>query len=185
MKRFALLSALILGVAFVFQSCRGPEGLPGPQGPEGPAGPEILPAVFDVSATFTAANQYRQSITMPSKLEVYDTDVVMVYLNYDVTTIGGKEAKIWRALPLVVPVNTGFFQYNFDFTQYDVEFFLEGTIDLTTLDNTWTKDQLFRVVVIPADKAPERKAAVDLSNYDEVAKAYGIDEAKVVKLEAR
>lgn len=184
MKRYSLLAASLLALIFAFQGCRGPEGLPGPEGPQGADGAELLPVVFQVSSNFTAAGNYRSSYTFTNDFEVYESDVVLVYLAYDVTTVSGKETIIWRALPQVIPAGNGFFQYNYDYTQYDVEFFLDGNIDLSTLDNSWTQNQLFRVAILPAE-ALARKAAVDLNNYDEVVRAYGIDESKIVKVNAK
>ncbi len=184
MKRYSLLAASLLALIFAFQGCRGPEGLPGPEGPQGADGAELLPVIFQVSSNFTAAGNYRSSYTFTNDFEVYESDVVLVYLAYDVTTVSGKETIIWRALPQVIPAGNGFFQYNYDYTQYDVEFFLDGNIDLSTLDNSWTQNQLFRVAILPAE-ALARKAAVDLNNYDEVVRAYGIDESKIVKVNAK
>ncbi len=188
MKRYSLLAASLLALIFAFQGCKGPEGVPGPQGPEGPAGPETLPVVFEVEANFTEAGKYRQSYNMPDNLKVYETDMVLVYWLYDVVTVNGKQADVWRALPQVIPVpaSNGFFQYNFDFTQFDLELFLDGTVNLSTLDNSWTQKQIFRVVVLPAvENGKARKAAVDLNNYEEVVKAYGIDEAKIKTVNAK
>jgi hypothetical protein len=183
MKRFALLSTLLAVFVLAFQGCRGPEGLPGPQGPEGPAGPETLPMVFNVTANFNAAGGFRASVNMPNNLEVYDTDIVLVYLAYDVATVGGAQTTVWRLLPQVFPVENGFFQYNYDFTEFDVEFFMDGNIDLSTLDNSWTQNQLFRVAVLPAE-ALARKAAVDFADYEAVSKAYGLEKVKVDHLTA-
>ncbi len=187
MKRYSLLAASLLALIFAFQGCKGPEGLPGPQGPEGPQGPpgaELLPVVFQVTSNFTAAGNYRTSYTFTNDFEVYDTDIVLVYLAYDVATVNGNETIIWRALPQVIPAGDGFFQYNYDYTQYDVEFFLDGNIDLATLDNSWTQNQMFRVAILPAE-ALARKTAVDLNNYEEVVKAYGIDESKIKTVAAK
>ena len=54
--------------------------------------------------------------------------------------------------------------YNFDFTQNDVRFFLDGTTDFSTLDNVWTQDQVFRVVVVPADNVD----GIDVSDINAV-----------------
>lgn len=186
MRRYSLLSALLLAFVFVFQSCRGPEGLPGPQGPEGPAGAELLPVVFNVSANFSESNQFRNSYNFSDDVETLESDVVLVYLAYDEVQVNGVATIVWRALPQVIPVPeiNGFFQYNYDYTMYDVEFFMDGTVDLTTLDGSWTQNQLFRVVVLPAD-ALARKAAVDLNDYQAVVNAYGIDETKIKTVSAK
>lgn len=192
MRKYNLLAASLMALLlFAFQACKGPEGAPGPEGPQGPQGPQgpegptILPAVFDVdNADFIASGNYRVSVNMPSNLEIYPSDVVLVYLAWEVVNIGGNDAVVWRPLPQVVPSGSGFFQYNYDYTMYDVEIFMDGTIDLATLDDSWTQDQIFRIVVVPADFLNARLAPVDYNNYEEVVKAFGIDESKVTKIKA-
>ncbi len=61
--------------------------------------------------------------------------------------------------------------YNYDFTQNDVRFFLEGS-DLDGLGSEWTQAQVFRVVVLPTLNA----GRVDLSDLDAVMEMYGITE---------
>lgn len=182
MRRYSLLSALLLAVIFVFQGCRGPEGLPGPQGPEGPRGAdgaELLPAVIELQpVSFNAANEYQVYFDLPDDLAGHEADVVLVYLLYNTETINGTTVDVWRALPLVEPAGTGFFQYGFDYTMFDVRLFLNGTVNLSTIDNSWTQNQVFRVVVLPTERLA-RKADIDLTNYEEVVKAYGIDESKI------
>src|SRR5690606_3940873 len=100
MRKYNLLAASLMALLlFAFQACKGPEGAPGPEGPQGPQGPQgpegptILPAVFDVdNADFIASGNYRVSINMPSSLEIYPSDVVLVYLAWEVVNIGGNDA---------------------------------------------------------------------------------------------
>ena len=40
--------------------------------------------------------------------------------------------------------------------------FLDGTTDFDTLDDAWTQNQVFRVVVVPADNVDR----IDTSNLD-------------------
>lgn len=80
------------------------------------------------------------------------------------------EQDVWRLLPQQVYLETGILAYNYDFTELDVRFFLEGTIDLDSLDASWTQNQIFRVVVVPADNID----GVDLTNIDAVMQANNI-----------
>lgn len=189
MRNFRLLAASFIAfMLLALQGCQGPEGLPGPQGPqgpEGPPGPNIFPAVFEVgNVNFLASADYRVSITMPSNLEVLPSDVVLTYILWDEVEVNGSLTDLWRLLPQIVPSGNGFFQYNYDFTQYDVEVFMNGTVNLSTLDNSWTRNQVLRVVVVPADFLNGRVAPVDFSSYEEVIKAFDIDDSNVLKLSA-
>jgi len=175
MRRYTLLSTLLALTVFLFQSCRGPEGVPGPQGPEGPPGAELLPAVIDVGPiNFNAGNNYEAFWDIDADLAGYESDIVLVYLHYSTEN----NVKIYRSLPLVVNHGTGFFQFGFDYTMYDVRFFLAGNVDLSTVSNSWTQNNIFRVVILPAENLT-RKAHVDLTNYEEVVKAFNIDESKI------
>jgi hypothetical protein len=62
--------------------------------------------------------------------------------------------------------------YNYDFTQVDVNLFLDGTTDFETLGLEWIQNQVFRVVVVPADNV----GRVDVSDLDAVMAMYGIEE---------
>lgn len=178
---------LLLFVSAIFLGCegpQGPQGYDGPQGPQGPPGPTgDISQVFEVSKTFTKTNSFRELFAFPpSKITVLDSDVVLVYLLWEEVEENNKVVKIWRALPQTVFIqNKGIFAYNFDFTTADVSFFLEGNFDLSTLTPNYLQNQIFRVVVVPADFASARKSAVDLSDYDAVVKAYGVDDSHLTK----
>ena len=70
----------------------------------------------------------------------------------------------------IVEFQEGQLQYNFDFTRDDVSIFLDGTIDFGLLGSEWTQNQVFRVVVIPADNVD----AVNISSLEAVSKAGNI-----------
>ena len=61
--------------------------------------------------------------------------------------------------------------YNYDFTQADVRFFLDGTTNFLTLGPEWTQNQVFRVVVVPADNVD----GIDVSNLYEVMSVNNIE----------
>ena len=67
-------------------------------------------------------------------------------------------------MPQTVIFDNASLIYNFDFTQEDVRFFLDGDIDFNTLSDVWTQNQVFRVVVVPADNID----GVDVSDINAV-----------------
>jgi hypothetical protein len=155
-KLLSLLSIFVLITA-----CTGDQGPPGPQGNNGGL---IVSQAFEIEIDFNASNNYE--FFEPYGFEVLPTDVTLVYIRWEV--IDGQE--IWRLLPQNVFFDEGVLTYNFDFTQDDVRFFLDGTIDFGLLDPSFTQDQVFRVVVIPADNV----GRMDYSNLSVVMDAYGI-----------
>ncbi|WAC02637.1 collagen-like protein [Lacinutrix neustonica] len=161
----------LLSVVFVFglllTACQGSQGPPGRDGFDGFDGANgqdgglIVSSAFEVEVNFNAANNYE--IFEPYGFEVFPSDVTLVYLLRD--TINGQD--IWRLTPQNVEFNTGTLTYNFDFTQSDVRLFLDGTIDFGTLDASYTQNQIFRVVVVPADNV-DGLNRVDLSDLEAV-----------------
>ena len=76
------------------------------------------------------------------------------------------------ALPQTVEFNDGTLVYNYDFTQFDVRFFFDGTTNFSTLDSSFTNNQTFRVVVAPANNV----SRLDVSNINAVMAMYDIIE---------
>jgi len=157
------ISYLVLAFAtFFMMSC---EGDPGPQGPQGPAGGLLVSSAFEIVIDFNETNAY--SFIEAYGFDVYPSDVTLVYILWD--TVNGQD--IWRLLPQTVEFDDGTLTYNYDFTQTDVSFFLDGTTDFNTLGPEWTQDQVFRVVVVPADNVD----GLDVSNLDNVMQMTNID----------
>lgn len=156
-------------------SCEGPQGPPGLNGLDGV---NILGSVFEVQGTFTPANEYALLFEYPTTLEVFETDVVLVYLLWDVTTDGnGQNVDIWRLLPQTRIVDQGLLQYNYDYTFFDVNIFLETDFDPALLLPGDTDNQVFRVAVLPADMIAGSR--VDVNDYDQVMSLIGASEADV------
>lgn len=139
----------------LFTAC---EGEPGPPGLPGQDGGFIVASAFEIVIDFNAENNYE--FIEDYGFDVFPSDVTLVYILWD--TFEGQD--IWRLLPQSVPFEDGDLVYNFDFTQQDVRFFLDGTTDFSLLDDVWTQDQVFRVVVIPADNVD----SIDVSNINTV-----------------
>lgn len=141
MKTFLLLFASL----FIITSCEGP------MGPPGEDGDALLGSVFEMEGDFNAANQYQLYFDFPNDFKVYDSDVVLVYILWDVVTVNGKNVDVWRPLPQTLVFDEGVLQYNFDYTVNDVRVFLETTLPAGSLLPAETQDQVFRIAVLPAD----------------------------------
>jgi hypothetical protein len=173
-----LLSLLLVGALASIYACVGPvgpPGIPGPQGPQGQAGVNIVAEAFEVDINFTAANNYTG--VWDFKPPIFDSDVVLIYVRWE--TDNGNT--IWRALPQTVFFEEGVLVYNYDFSKVDFSVFLETTFDPSLLANDWTRNQRFRVVVVPADFS----SRINYNDYEGVVKMLGLSESDFVKIEAR
>jgi len=134
--------------ALLLTSCTGPQGPPGFDGFDGINGEDgglIVASAFEIEVNFNADNNFQ--FVESYGFEVLPSDVTLVYIEWD----NDAGEPIWRLLTQTEYFNDGVLVYNYDFTQQDVRFFLDGTIDFNTQDDTWTQNQAFRVVVVPAD----------------------------------
>ena len=148
---------------FVLSACTGDQGPPGPQGMNGGI---ITSKAFEIELDFNVVNNFQ--VIEPYGFQVYPSDVTLVYILWD--TINGQD--IWRLLPQTVEFDDGLLIYNFDFNRTDVRFFLDGSINFATLDSSYTQNQIFRVVVVPADNVD----GLDLSNLNDVMKYNNIED---------
>lgn len=156
MKR---LLPLFTVFALVFTSCEGPQGPPGFDGLDGLDGEIIASSAFEIVIDFNTVNDFEYIEAYG--FNVLPSDVTLVYILWD--TQNGQD--IWRLMPQTVYFDDDTnLVYNFDFTQDDVRFFLDGTTDFSTLDDVWTQDQIFRVVVVPADNVD----GIDVSDINAV-----------------
>lgn len=146
---------LLLSAIFI-SSCEGPMGPPGIPGKDGDA---LIGTIFEKEGDFNASNSYELFFDFPKNFDIYDTDVVLVYILWDVVTVNGKQTDMWRLLPQTVILDQGFIQYNFDYTVNDVRIFLETTIPFGDLLPAETQDQVFRIAVLPADFIASKKSA--------------------------
>lgn len=184
MKNYTAFFSLLVSILFL--SCEGPQGPPGFDGLDGLPGRDgadgvnVTGNVIDIEGSFTNENDYRIFYEFPQSIEVFETDVVMVYLLWDQTEDGNGDAvDIWRALPQTVLLDQGILQYNFDHTFFDVNIFLDSDFDLGTLVPADTDNQVFRIAVIPAELTQTGK--MDLSNIHTVMGRLGITEEEVLK----
>ncbi|WP_439151850.1 hypothetical protein [Winogradskyella sp.] len=150
--------------ALLLTACEGDPGPPGLDGLNGLNG-ETAPA-FEVTRDFNFPD-YNASVIFD--FEVFSSEVVLVYILWDTTDNG---TQIWRLVPQTVIFEDGNdLVYNYDFTQFDVQLFLEGS-DLDNLDSVWTQNQRFRIIVIPTTDY----GRLDLSDIEAVMDAHNITE---------
>jgi hypothetical protein len=152
MKNLILLFSL--SALLFLSSCEGD------QGPQGQPGINILGQVFETTLNFTASNDYSQIVSFPSYVEVYESDVILVYLLEGVTSAGDD---IWSQLPQTFFVPQGTLIYNFDHTFFDVQLYLYADFsDLSTLGPEYTNNQTFRIAVVPSEFASANLTMDDL-----------------------
>jgi hypothetical protein len=168
---------IILALALLI-SCRGEQGPPGPPGEDGFDGTSLLGSVFEIEGDFIPENEFSLYFEFPNTLEVYESDVVLVYLLWEVTD---DDLDVWRLLPQTIILDEGILQYNFDYTYVDVRIFLDGNIDFNTLLPAEALGQVFRIVVLPADFA--KNTAIDINDYNAMMKTLGLNPDAAIKLE--
>lgn len=166
-KKIGLLLSFL---TLFFISCEGEPGPPGFDGLDGLDGLDgadgLIGQIFEVEANFTADNEYAFLVDIPAEIEVFDSDIVIAYVLSGVDN----DLDIWEPLPQTLFFDNDILLYGFDYTVNDVRFFLDGTIDLSSLDPLFTEGIIFRVAVIPADFAK----TIDVSNMHEVMQALKI-----------
>lgn len=169
MKKFTLILALIGMISL--QSCVTEEVVT-----PNPIDNDTIAEVFEYSnVDFHSGNNFSVFLDFPHP--IYASDMVLVYHLYEVNN--GND--VWRLMPQTYYLNGGGeLDYNFDFTRFDATVFLDANFNLNTLDPSWSQNQVFRVVVIPAFFA--NKNALDINNFEAVINHYKIKEAQFKKV---
>lgn len=170
-------------IAFIsLSSCEGPAGPPGFDGLDGQDGINILGAVYDIVGDFTPPDYSlftEFAVDVPG-LEVFETDVVLVYILWDQIDDPTGPIDVWRLLPQTLLVQQGILQYNYDFTFEDVSIFLETDFNEDLLGPGDTNNQVFRIAILPADGAGKRN--LDTSNMQEVMEYLQVTESNIPRI---
>lgn len=174
MKKLSLLPALFIMLSLGACYVGDDDGIPGPVGPQGPQGPKGEPGesgyVFEYTDINFTAPDYSVLLSYPDDFEGFDSDVALVYLLWEVDEDGNE---IWRALPQNVITENGILQYNFDFTKFDVELFLDAEFPLDNLTAMDTDEWIARVVVVPGEFW-DNGGRFNVADYNEVKQALGL-----------
>lgn len=136
---------------------------------------DTISEVFEVTRSFTSTNGYSSLISFPHT--IYSSDVVLSYRLDDV--VNGTD--VWKLMPQTFYFSDGTldFRYDFDFTQYDINIFMEG-FDLGSVSTNYRNNQVFRIVIIPANFI--NKTGLNTQDYNAVIQALKIDESKMLKI---
>lgn len=157
-------------LALILISCEGSVGPPGPPGPAGDDGLGLLGQVFEVVADLNAGTNFEYFVEIPQDIEVFESDVVMVYRLMGVF----EGSDIWEPLPQTIFRNSGILLYGFDYTLFDVRLFLDGTADFGRLDQDDTDGLIYRIAIIPADFAKD----IDVKKMSKVMEVLKIKDVK-------
>jgi len=156
-----------------FLSCEneriGPAGRDGIDGLDGEEG-----FVFEYEFSFTAPD-YSAILNLPETFTMLDSDVALLYFLWEVTD---GNVEIWRLLPQTLFLNDGVLQYNYDFTKFDTQVFMEGTVNLNDLGADFTDNWIARLVIVPA-QFENGRVSIDYSDYQQVKDFYNLSESKL------
>lgn len=175
MKKLYILILLLTGLSGCYfdEGPRGPRGYDGRDGIDGVDGEESY--VFEYEFSFTAPD-YSQLLLLPDDFVMLDSDVMLVYFLWEVT---GDGVEIWRSLPQTMYFSDGVLEYNYDFTKYDANVFMDGNVNFDDLGALYTDNWIARVVVVPAQYGG--RGGVDYSDYNEVKVYFDLSDSKLAK----
>ncbi|MDN3686632.1 hypothetical protein [Cyclobacterium jeungdonense] len=164
----------LITTAVLLWSCEGPMGPEGPPGTPGQDGVNIVGEVFEIIGDFTQEGNF--GLSGEYGFEILESDKVLIYRLADVDQEGND---IWKLIPQVVFHQNGIFTYDYDFTFYDYSIYMSGEFDLNSLEAGFTDDQIFRVLIVPADRIDLR---MDYSDHYGVLKMLKVDEEDIPKI---
>ncbi len=152
----------------------GATGATGPQGPAGPAGGSGTGTVINViySDWLTPAFVDWQKITEKSYLySVIETKITQDIIDKGVVLAYSRQVASGPAylLPMMLETNSGLTNYNIAAALGKVNFTFTELLDIQGKPATGLQ---YRYVIIPG--GVKSRANIDYTNFDEVAKAFGI-----------
>jgi len=172
MKKYLLL--FITAALTILSSCRGEDGQ------DGRDAENIEAAVIELTNVNFLPNSFAILYTFDQ--QILASDHVLVY-RLSASTPQGDD--VWQLLPQNYYFDDGTFNfgYNFDFTAFDVNVFIDGN-DLITLENVFTQNQILRIVVVPGRFARYASAdyGIDYTDYNAVIRSLGLEGKPVKKI---
>ncbi|MCB0398981.1 MAG: dihydrolipoamide dehydrogenase [Winogradskyella sp.] len=156
------ITFLLFSLTFLLTAC---EGDPGPQGPPGQNGVNFVGQSFERTINFTSTNDYTVGLEIPLDIELFETDMVLVY-----RFLGQVDGfDVWRPLPETVYTDDGGeFQYNFEHNYDFVTIYIDApsTFNFDSLLDEDRLDQIFRIVILPVDFINSNN--IDVDNFNDV-----------------
>ena len=167
-KKISILVLLFVGLLTSCVGDIGPQGPPGYDGFDGEDGVDgEIGTIFEATVDFTDANGYASTVAFPSSLDLFDTDIVLAYVLTEVSD----GVAIWEPLPQTIFFDEGILLYGYDHTYFDINFFLDGTVNLGSLGPDFTDSVVFRIAILPANFA----ATINTDNINEVMSAMNVE----------
>lgn len=167
MKKITLVLAFIGMI--MLQSCTVNEDN------QNPIDNDTISEVWEYTNVNFQPNSYSVILSYPHS--IYTSDMVLIY------RLSGQfqGEDIWKLQPETFFFDDGTldFEYNFNFTRFDAEVYMNG-FDLQTVSNQYRLNQVFRVVVVPGYFG--KKTALKNKEYKAVIKALNIDESKIKRI---
>lgn len=173
MRQLTTLLAFIILSVFT-TACDGPEGPPGLDGNT------LLGQTMEFQASFSANNNYSHLFVFPNQVRVYESDAVLVYLLEETIVSNGTNTDVWTPLPQSFFTDQGLLQYTFNHTFSDVNLLLQGNFNLNNAAAIFTQNQIFRVVVMPAEFALDPN--LNTMNYQEVSQYIGTNDTNLIRV---
>lgn len=185
MKKTIVILGTFLTLFFI--ACEGPSGYDGYDGYDGIDGEDGLDAeigqVFEIEtdlALNTDANRFELLFEeFPTDVDIFSSDVVLIYRLEEVVATDDGDLDVWRQLPQPFITNEGTFFYNFDFTQGDFSIYAETEFDASLLSTDFTDAQVFRIAVVPAAFISGK---LDKSNIASVMSSLGLEEKDIHRI---
>lgn len=170
---YFLLAVLSLGLI----GCEGPQGVPGPQGPTGYSAESEVFELRNVNFVLDQNNEY--TIYRELNPQILLSDNVLIYR---MSGIIDSRTPIWQLIPRTLYLPQGELDYDYDFSRVDFTIYAGGNYNIATTPSYLT-NQTFRIVVIPGYLSNKGTSpAVDLEDYESVARAYKLQESKIKML---
>ncbi|WP_103068314.1 hypothetical protein [Aquimarina sediminis] len=131
---------------------------------------DTIGQTFELDNVDFIAPEFAVNIPFPQGIEVFESDVVLVYRLEDV--VDGRD--VWEPVPTpaIFLDNGGELTYRFNFTLVDVDILLDSP-DISLIGSDFTQNQVFRIVVVPSAFA--KNTDINLLDFNAVQSALNLD----------
>jgi hypothetical protein len=172
MKKISYLLVVLLSLI----ACEGDRG---PQGPQGIDGGVLLGNVYEINRDLLPQDNYSTVFEFPLDIEVFESDIVHVYLLEEIIDDINGPASVWTPLPQSFFFDDGNqVVYTYNHTYFDVNIFLDGNVNLDTVPDEFIFNKTFRIAIIPAEFAENNP---NLNSYESVMQT--MPDAKIIKID--
>jgi hypothetical protein len=178
-KKIILLIFIVIALSFV--GCSYQESAIGPQGPQGPTGYSAESEVFELrNVNFELDMNNEYSIYRQLNPQILLSDNILIYR---MSGTINSQTPIWQLIPRTLYLPQGELDYDFDFSSVDFTIYAGGNYNIAATPS-YLFNQTFRIVVIPGYLSNKgSNNTIDLENYNEVIKAYHINQSKLKVLQ--